>query len=104
MVATIPMDTEANKHRIEALKKMTPAKIAPLIVALCTDAAKDISGQIFAVRKDEIFLFNQPRPIRSAHSAAGWTAESCVERLLPAFRSALTPLERSADVFCWEPL
>ena len=44
-----------------ALPQMTPEKIAPLAVYLGSDAAEGISGQIFSVRNNEIFLFNQNR-------------------------------------------
>jgi hypothetical protein len=49
------------------MKQMTPAKIAPLAVALCSDSSATVSGQVFAVRNNEIFLMSQPRPLRSVH-------------------------------------
>ncbi len=60
--------------------------------------------QIFAVRKDEIFLMSQSRPVRGAHKDGGWSPQDIADTMLPAFRSALYPLARSADVFNWEPL
>jgi len=71
---------------------------------LMSDCAADVSGQIFAVRKNEIFLFNQPRPVRSIHSGDGWTADEIAERAIPALKSQFTPLEVSADVFSWDPV
>jgi len=56
------------------------------------------------VRKNEIFLFNQPRPLRSVHSGEGWTADEIAERAIPALKSQFTPLEVSADVFPWDPV
>ena len=50
-----------------------------------------MTGQIFAVRKDEIFLMSQPRPIRVAHKDGGWTPQAIAETMLPAFKSALLP-------------
>ena len=64
MIGSIPAETEAEKKRVERLQQMTPEKIAPLVVYLASDRAQGISGQIFSVRNNEIFLFNQPRPIR----------------------------------------
>src|SRR6476661_1986774 len=75
MIGTIPTETPAEKERVERLKTMTSEKIAPLVVFLASDLAKDVSGQIFAVRKNEIFLISQPRPIRSIHRGEGWSAE-----------------------------
>jgi hypothetical protein len=83
---------------------MTPEKIAPLAIALMSDAAKDVSGQIFGVRNNEIFLFNQSRPIRFAHTAEGWTPNTVLDRVIPAFKSDFFPLERSGDVFTWDSI
>jgi NAD(P)-dependent dehydrogenase (short-subunit alcohol dehydrogenase family) len=104
MVSSIPTDTEADKVRVAKLKQMTPEKIAPMVVFLASDAAKSISGQIFAVRNNEIFLMSQSRPVRALHRGGGWTPEALMEQLPHAFGPSLTPLERSADVFSWDPV
>jgi NAD(P)-dependent dehydrogenase (short-subunit alcohol dehydrogenase family) len=104
MIATIPTETEAEKLRVERLKTMTPDKIAPLVAFLCGDASKTVTGQIFAVRKNEIFLFSVPRPIRSIHRSEGWTPATIASELLPAFQPSFHPLQRSADVFGWDPV
>jgi NAD(P)-dependent dehydrogenase (short-subunit alcohol dehydrogenase family) len=104
MVSSIPTETEADKVRVAKLKQMTPEKIAPMVAFLGSDAAKTISGQVFAVRNNEIFLMSQPRPIRSLHRGEGWTPEAIAEQLPGAFGPSLTPLERSADVFSWDPV
>jgi NAD(P)-dependent dehydrogenase (short-subunit alcohol dehydrogenase family) len=103
MTGTIPMDTEANRRRLSVLQLMTPEKIAPFAVSLMTDAARDITGQIFAVRNNEIVLFSQPRPLRTAQTSDGWTPETCVNTVLPAFRPSMYKLDRSSDVFTWDP-
>ena len=56
MIGSIPTETDAEKLRVERLKQMTPEKIAPLAVYLCSDKADGISGQIIGVRNNEIFL------------------------------------------------
>ncbi|MET0984042.1 MAG: SDR family NAD(P)-dependent oxidoreductase [Steroidobacteraceae bacterium] len=103
LVGTIPATPE-NAARLEAAKRMTPDKIAPFAVALCSDGSKDVTGQIFGVRRNEIFLFSQPRPIRSVHTAEGWTPESCLTQALPALKASFFKLDRSADVFSWDPI
>jgi NAD(P)-dependent dehydrogenase (short-subunit alcohol dehydrogenase family) len=55
-------------------------------------------------RNNEIFLFNQPRPIRSLHRSDGWTPERLDQQLKGAFGPSLTPLDRSGDVFSWDPV
>ena len=57
--------------------------------------ADGITGQIFGVRNNEIFLFNQPRPVRTLHRSDGWTPEKLDEQLKGAFGPSFTPLERS---------
>lgn len=104
MIESIPTQSEQDKKRIEAFQRMTPEKIAPLAVYLSSDAAADITGQIFSVRNNEIYLFNQPRPIKTIHRAEGWTPEQLATELKPALAPSFTPLERSEDVFNWDPI
>jgi NAD(P)-dependent dehydrogenase (short-subunit alcohol dehydrogenase family) len=104
MIGSIPTETEEQKARVEKLKSMATAKIAPLAVFLASDEAKDVTGQIFAVRANEIFLMSQSRPLRSVHRAEGWTPESIGAHAIPALRPNFYPLERSQDVFSWDPL
>ena len=63
MIGTIPTETEAQKARVEKIKKMGPEHIAPVAVFLASEAAKEISGQVFGVRGKEIMLFNHMRPV-----------------------------------------
>jgi NAD(P)-dependent dehydrogenase (short-subunit alcohol dehydrogenase family) len=104
MIESIPAQTEEEKRRIKAFQAMTPEKIAPLAVYLGSDAAAGVSGQIMSVRNNEVFLFNQPRPVRTIHRADGWTPEKLAAQFKDAFGGALTPLERSEDVFHWDPI
>ncbi len=104
MIESIPAQSEQDKRRIEAFQSMTPEKIAPLAVYLCSDAAADISGQIFSVRNNEIYLFNQPRPIKTIHRTEGWTPDTLAAELKAAFAPSFTPMERSEDVFNWDPI
>jgi NAD(P)-dependent dehydrogenase (short-subunit alcohol dehydrogenase family) len=83
MTASIPASTEEEKARVERLKTMSADKIAPLVVFLASDAAKDVTNQIFAVRKNE----------------------TIASELLPAFRHSFAdPAERSGDVFPYDPV
>ena len=104
MIGSIPTETEAEKQRVERMKQMTPAKIAPLAVCLASDAAADTNGQIFAVRNNEIFLISQPRPVRSVHRGEGWSPETVASHALPALKAQYHALDRSSDVFSWDPV
>jgi NAD(P)-dependent dehydrogenase (short-subunit alcohol dehydrogenase family) len=104
MIGSIPTETEDQKARVGKLKAMETAKIAPLAVFLASDAAREVSGQIFAVRANELFLMSQNRPLRSVHRAEGWTPAAIASHALPALRPHFYPLERSQDVFSWDPL
>jgi hypothetical protein len=56
------------------------------------------------VRNNEIFLMSQPRPIRSVHRSEGWTPQSVLDQAMPALKSSFFDLDRSGDVFCWDPI
>ena len=104
MTSSIPANTPEEKARVEKLKKMEAHKIAPLAVYLVSDAARDITAQIFSVRANEIMLFSQPRPLRSVHHSEGWTPELVGEIAIPALRKHFYPLERSPEVIDWDPI
>ena len=104
MIGTIPIADDKQAARVEKIKQMTPAKIAPVAVFLLSDEAKDVTGQIFAVRNNEIFLMSQSRPLRSVQRSDGWTPESVADHAMPAMKAHFYPLERSQDVFNWDPV
>ena len=106
IMAGLPRKTEDDEKRWRIFERMQPDRIAPLACALISDAGKDISGQIFSVRGNEIFLFSQPRPIRGAHigTQEGITTQAVIERVFPMFKPSMYPLERSIDIFAWDPV
>ena len=105
MIASIPTETPEAKQRVERLKTMSADKIAPLVVYLASDASKDVTNQIFSVRKNEIVLYNKPRPIRSMTKLDGWTPEAIADELIPAFRPSFARADEvSAHVFPYDPI
>jgi NAD(P)-dependent dehydrogenase (short-subunit alcohol dehydrogenase family) len=104
MIDSIPTDTPEQQKRVDGLKKLDADKIAPLVVALVSDAGTNVTGQIFGVRNNEIFLFSQSRPICTAHSAVGWRPETVAERVFNQFEKDFYPLHRSSDIFSWDPI
>ena len=104
MVGAIPTDTPEQQARVEKVKQMTPDKIAPLAVYLGSDSAAAVNGQVFVVRNNEIMLMSQPRPLRSVQRTEGWTPETIADHALPGMRASFFDLDRSSDVFCWDPV
>jgi len=104
MTSSIPANTPEEKARVLKLQKMEASKVAPMVVYLGSDAAKEVTAQIFAVRANEIMLFSQPRPVRSVHQSDGWTPEAIAEIAVPAMKNSFYELERSPEVICWDPI
>jgi NAD(P)-dependent dehydrogenase (short-subunit alcohol dehydrogenase family) len=104
MISSIPTETEDQKARVAKMQRMETAKIAPLAVYLASDAGREVSGQIFAVRANELFLMGQSRPLRGVHAGEGWTPETVANRAMPALRPSFYALDRSQDVFSWDPV
>jgi NAD(P)-dependent dehydrogenase (short-subunit alcohol dehydrogenase family) len=104
MIGSIPVNSPEQQARIDKIKQMLPAKIAPLAVYLLSDAAAGVNAQVFTVRNNEIFLMSQPRPLRSVQRSDGWTAQRIAEHAMPALQASFVALERSQDVFSWDPV
>jgi NAD(P)-dependent dehydrogenase (short-subunit alcohol dehydrogenase family) len=104
MIGTLSTATDDEALRVERLKTMGAEKVAPMSVFLTSELSEGISGQVFGVRRNEVFLFSQPRPIRSMQRDEGWTPESLSTHMKPAFSTSFYPLDRSADIFSWDPI
>lgn len=105
MIASIPVKDETSAARVERMRQgMRADQVAQLAVALCADAAKDTTGQVFAVRGNEVFLFNQPRPVRAMARLEGWTPQALIDQALPALKASYTDVGASASVFPYEPV
>lgn len=104
MTSAIPNQTPEEQARVERLKQMTPEKNAPLAVYLASDAAAHVNGQIFAVRRNEIFLMGQSRPVRSVHRSEGWTPDAIAEHAMPALSSSFADMKVSGEIFGWDPV
>jgi hypothetical protein len=47
---------------------------------------------------------SQSRPLRGIHASEGWTPETIAARAVPAMRADFYDLDRSQDVFSWDPV
>ena len=104
MTSAIPATTPEQQARVARIQQMTPDKNAPMAVFLASDAASGVSGQVFGCRMNELILFTSPRPARIVHRAEGWTPELIAEHAMPAMAPSFMPLDRSGDVFSWDPI
>ena len=105
MTESIPVTDEASAQRVERFRLgMRSDQVAQLAVALASPESAQVTGQIFAVRGNEIVLFNQPRPIRSLAKIDGWTPRDLLDHALPAMRNSFTDLSASASVFPYDPV
>src|SRR6202795_1246245 len=104
MIGTIPTETEAQKARVEKIKKLSPAHIAPVAAFLASDLAKEVTGQVFGVRGKEIMLFGHMRPIMRVHHAEVWTVERLAEMFPGTLQHHCIPLETSGQYFNYDPL
>ena len=104
MIGTIPTETETQKARVEKIKKLSPAHIAPVAVFLASDAARDVNGQVYGVRGKEIMLFSHERPIMRVHNSDGWTPESFAEVFPGTLQHHLVPHVTSGQYFNYDPM
>jgi NAD(P)-dependent dehydrogenase (short-subunit alcohol dehydrogenase family) len=104
MTESIPSKTPEQRAYVEKIKKTTPDTIAPLVSYLASDLSADVSGEIFAIRLNEIFLMSQARPVRSVHRSDGWTVDKIASHGMPALRPSFFGLQKTSDVFAWDPI
>jgi NAD(P)-dependent dehydrogenase (short-subunit alcohol dehydrogenase family) len=92
---------EAQKTYKERALKIGAHHVANLVTALCTPAAKGVTGQLLGVRGREVFLFGQPRPVGKLDvEKPDALAADLVAKLGPKFTDMTTDLE----AFNTEPL
>ena len=105
MIATIPIKDEASAKRVDRMKNMMrPDQVAQLAVSLASPACKDVSGQIFAARGNEVFLMSQPRPVRAIGKVEGWTPETIANHCMPALKPSFFDLAPTTGTFGWDPI
>jgi NAD(P)-dependent dehydrogenase (short-subunit alcohol dehydrogenase family) len=96
MTDSVPRDEEAAKRREATREMQSPIRPAELTVALMTDAAKAISGQVFGAAGYNLSVYSQPRPIKSYSREGGWDVPAIIKEFFPRAEELYTPLGRTA--------
>jgi len=68
------LSTGAGERRFP-LRNFGPENVAPWVVYLATDAARNINGQLFLVMAGMVALLNYPAPVRTIAKDGRWTPE-----------------------------
>ncbi|KWV48585.1 3-hydroxyacyl-CoA dehydrogenase [Bradyrhizobium macuxiense] len=104
LLETVPIRDEEHRKRMDDLRlNMRAEQVAPLVTFLASDLSREVTGQIFTVRGNEISLYTQTRPFRTAHNSEGWTADNIAKVVLPAFKGDFYPLVRHPELINWTP-
>jgi len=96
MTDSVPRSEEAAERREAMRQVQSPVRPAELAVALMSDAANHISGQIFGAGGYNLSIYSQPRPIKTYSREGGWDAEGIVKDFFPRAEPDFTALDRSA--------
>jgi NAD(P)-dependent dehydrogenase (short-subunit alcohol dehydrogenase family) len=105
MIATIPVKDEASAKRVERMRNhMRADQVAQLAIALIAPQSKDVTGQVFVARGNEIFLMSQSRPLRGMTRMEGWTPESICNHAFPAMKPMMYDTGATTSVFGWDPV
>jgi NAD(P)-dependent dehydrogenase (short-subunit alcohol dehydrogenase family) len=95
MTQSVPVkDEAAAARRAQMAQTIRPDQPARLSVALVSEAAKTVSGQIFGASGENIILYSQPRPIETVTKAEGWTPSTIISEAFVKMSEKFYPLSR----------
>jgi NAD(P)-dependent dehydrogenase (short-subunit alcohol dehydrogenase family) len=95
MTQSVPVRDEASAARRKQIAEtIRPDQPARFSVALISDAAKNVTGQIFGASGENLILYSQPRAIETVSKPEGWTLETILSEALPRLSGKFYSLER----------
>jgi NAD(P)-dependent dehydrogenase (short-subunit alcohol dehydrogenase family) len=100
--AIVPANETQAEYKRHGLT-ISPDHVGRFAAFLASEAAQEITGQLFGVRGREVFLFSQPRPVVRATvngETLGELEEIAARDLAPQF----TPLETDLEAFATVPI
>ena len=105
MIGSIPTETRgAEGAGGEDEGRWRPPRSRPLAVFLASDAAKEVTrADLRRARQRDLPHVAEPAAALGA-PREGWTPESIAAQAMPRMRAQFYPLDRSQDVFSWDPL
>ena len=83
MIDSIPSETPEQKKRVEGLKKLVPERVAPFVVGLCADAARDADERDLSVQPAATDPQCPPRRRLDARKRARHRLADAARRLFP---------------------
>jgi len=95
MTQSVPVkDEAAAARRAQMAQTIRPDQPARLSVALVSEGAKNVSGQIFGASGENIILYSQPRPIETLTKEEGWTPSTIISEAFAKMSEKFYPLAR----------
>ena len=99
-----PANESQAKYKARALR-LPADHVATFVTYLCDEKAQHVSGQLFAVRGREVFIFNQPRPkARTVNTETDWSVDTLAVAVDEELKSSFTALETDLEAFNTEPV
>ena len=71
-----------------------PEDVAPMVVFLLGDAARDVTGQVYTANGGTIAVWNQPAEVRQMRTDGRWTPEGIADRFDEVGQERMPMLDR----------
>jgi NAD(P)-dependent dehydrogenase (short-subunit alcohol dehydrogenase family) len=75
-----------------------PEDVAPMVCYLCSDGARDVTGQIYTVNGGRIAVWNQPLEVREMRKDGRWTVDEITARFSEVGQEPMPILERLREM------